>query len=73
VAVTISLGLLLLIIVLLAWKMKGAQLPHVFLGMILLKAATPGSIIDTIAVEGLDLVNQMVNAVSGALGNGNVV
>lgn len=70
---TISLGLLILIIVLLAWKMRGAQLPHVFLGMILLKAATPGSIVDTVAVEGLELVNSVVNAVSSAVGQGNVV
>lgn len=70
---TISLGLLLLIIVGLAWKMRGAQLPHVFLGMILLKAATPGSMVDTIAVEGLDLVNAMINAIAGAVGQGNVV
>jgi hypothetical protein len=70
---TISLGLLLVIVVLLAWKMKGVQLPHVFLGMILLKASTPGSFVDDIAVFGLDAFTTLVNGISSALGQGNVV
>lgn len=70
---TISTGLVVLIIVLLAWKMKGAQLPHVLLGMILMAASTPGSFTHTIGVEGLDLMNTVINAVASGLGNGNVV
>jgi len=71
--VTISLGLLMLVIVGLAWKMKGAQLPHVILGMLLVKAATPGSIVDDFAGQGLAIVNTIVNSVATALGQGNLV
>jgi len=71
--VTISVGLLLLAIVFLAWKTKGAQLPHVFLGMLLVKAATPGSMIDKFAVQGLQILTSVVNSVSSSLGKGNIV
>lgn len=70
---TISTGLLMLIIVLLAWRMRGAQLPHVFLGMILVESAAAGSIVRTISVEGLGMVNDLLNALATALGQGNVV
>jgi hypothetical protein len=71
--VTISTGLLMLIIVLLAWKMRGAQLPHVFLGMILVESAAGGSMVRTISAEGLGIVNSTLNAIANALGNGNIV
>lgn len=70
---TISTGLVILIIVLLAWKMKGAQLPHVFLGMVLMAASAEGSLTYTIGVEGLELMNTVINAIAGGLGNGNIV
>jgi hypothetical protein len=70
---TVSTGLLMLIIVGLAWKMRGAQLPHVLLGMILVKSAAPGSFVDTIAAQGLDLVNTVLNSIAGALGQGQIV
>ena len=69
---TISLGLLMLVIVGLAWKMKGAQLPHVFLGMMLVKAAAPGSIVDSVAAQGLTILTSVINSVSTALGKGNI-
>lgn len=70
---TISTGLLMLIIVGLAWKMKGAQLPHVFLGMLLVQSAASGSMVRTLSAEGLELVNTVLNSVAGALGQGTVV
>lgn len=70
---TVSFGLIVLLIVFLAWKMKGAQLPHVLLGMILVKAATPGSIVDDIAGYGYDALNTLVEAVASGLGGGNIV
>lgn len=70
---TISTGLLMLIIVGLAWKMRGAQLPHVFLGMILVESAQPGSMVRTLSAEGLQVVNIVVNALASAFGNGNIV
>jgi hypothetical protein len=71
--VTISTGLLMLIIVGLAWKMKGAQLPHVFLGMLLVESAAGGSLVRTISGEGLTLVNSLLNGMADALGQGNIV
>lgn len=70
---TISTGVVVLIIVLAAWKMKGAQLPHVFLGMILMKSASAGSWIDTISGMGLEMVTTIVNAISQGIGQGHVV
>lgn len=70
---TITTGLLMLLIVFFAWKMKGAQIWHVAMGMLLLKSAAPGSFVDTIAVQGLDLVNRVVNSISQALGQGQIV
>lgn len=64
---TISLGLLMLVIVVLAVKMKGAQIPHVILGMLLLKASTPDGPIDKLAGEGLAILTQIVNSVAGGL------
>jgi hypothetical protein len=71
--VTISTGLLLLVVIVLAWKMKGVQLPHVLLGMMVATTATPGSFVDTIGVEAVELFNTVVNAVTTGLGQGNVV
>lgn len=70
---TLSTGLVMLIIVALAVKMRGAQLPHVFLGMILVESAAGGSIVRTISVEGLGMVNDLLNALASAIGQGNVV
>ncbi len=70
---TLTTGLLVLVIVGLAWKMKGVQLPHVFLGMILVKSATAGSLVDDLATMGLDLLVSVLNALSTALGGGNIV
>ncbi|HMG44630.1 MAG TPA: hypothetical protein VK611_25070 [Acidimicrobiales bacterium] len=69
---TVSLGLLLLIVVLAAWKMKGVQLPHVLLGMLLLKASEPGSMVDTLAAESLEIFTSIINAVASGLGQGNI-
>lgn len=70
---TISTGLLLLIIIGLAWKLRGAQIPHVALGVLFAQSLTPGSAIDNLSLQGLDIFNSVVNAVSAAIGQGNVV
>jgi hypothetical protein len=71
--VTISLGLLLVITTLLFWKLKGAQWPGLLLGLMIAKAATPGSIVDTLSGQALDLFNTVVNSIASAMGQGHVI
>lgn len=70
---TITTGVLMLVIVFLAWRMKGAQMGHVVLGALLMKSAASGSIVDTLAASGLNVVNTVVNSVAQALGQGQIV
>jgi hypothetical protein len=70
---TIPMGVLVLITAFLAYKMRGAQLPHVLLGMMLMGAAAQGSIVDTIGVQALDLYTQLLRAFFTAIGQGNLV
>lgn len=70
---TIPMGVLVLITAFLAWKMKGAQLPHVLLGMMLMGSASAGSIVNTVGVQALDLYTQLLNAFFTAIGQGNLV
>lgn len=70
---TISLGILLVITTLLFWKLKGAQWPGLLLGLMIAKAATPGSIVDTLSGQALELFNTVVNAIASAVGQGNVI
>lgn len=70
---TITVNVLLLLMVLFAVKHKGADAPQMFLGVMLGVAAASGSIVEQVGLMGIDLVNQVVNAVSNMLGQGNVV
>lgn len=70
---TISLGLLLLIAGLFAWKMKGAQMPHLILGALIMKAAAPDSIVDRLGASGVEIVQAIVTQVADAFGQTGVV
>jgi tagatose-1,6-bisphosphate aldolase non-catalytic subunit AgaZ/GatZ len=71
--VTISLGLLLLIAGFLCYRAKGAQLPYMILGALIVKAAGSGSLIDDLAVTGVDVVQRVVSAVAEAFGQSGIV
>lgn len=70
---TVSLGILLVLTTLLFWKLKGAQWPGLLLGVMITKAATEGSIVDTLGDQTLELFNTVVNAIASAVGQGNVI
>lgn len=70
---TVSLGILLVITTLLFWKLKGAQWPGLLLGVMIMKSAKEGSIVDTLGDQTLQLFNTIVNAIASAVGQGNVI
>lgn len=70
---TISLGLLLLIAGYVCFRAKGAQLPYMVLGALIVKAAGAGSLIDSLALTGLDVVQRVVGAVAAAFGQSGIV
>jgi hypothetical protein len=71
--VTITLGLLLLIAGFLAWKMRGAQMPHLVLGALIMKASTAGSMVDQLGATGIQVVQTLASALSTAFGGGAIV
>lgn len=72
----VTAGVVLLLALVLAWKMKGAQLPHLFLGVMVGAAHIP--IVDSMAAMGTDLVMTIVRSVAsifqgGGAGDGGKV
>ncbi len=70
---TISLGLLLLIAGYICYRAKGAQLPYMILGALIVRAAGSGSLIDSLALTGVDIVQRVVGAVAQAFGQSGIV
>jgi hypothetical protein len=70
---TVTMGVLLLAMVAFAIKHKGADAPQMFLGVMLGVAAGSGSLVEDLALTGIDVLNGAVNAISGALGQGTIV
>jgi hypothetical protein len=71
--VTITMGVLLLAMVAFAVKHKGADAPQMCLGVMLGVISTDGSLVHTLATTGIDVLNQIVNTISSALGQGSIV
>lgn len=63
-AMTISLGLLVLISVALMHKMKGVQWPALFLGMLLHATAPTGGLIDQATDQGVVVFQSVVDQVT---------
>lgn len=70
---TFSLGLLLLIAGYVCYRAKGAQLPYMILGALIIKAAGAGSMIDNLAATGLDVVQTFVTTMGEAVGQSGIV
>lgn len=64
----VTAGVVLLLALVFAWKMKGAQLPHLFLGVMVGAARIP--IVDSMAAMGTDLVMTIVRSVAGIFQGG---
>jgi hypothetical protein len=73
VPVTISLGLLLLVAGYLCYRAKGAQLPYMVLGALIVSASGPGSLIESLSITGVDVVQRVVGAVAEAFGQSGIV
>lgn len=70
---TVTLGLMLLIAGFLAIKMRGAQMPHLVLGALIMQAAADGSMIDQLGDTGVQAVSTILSAISSGLGGGQIV